>query len=102
MTSYLDLNQDRRLDGKEVASTDVDAPWMNKMKKVDRDNDGSISHPELKEYLMKETKSSNNAKNANIQPKDSNDFVSKLFSGKDKNGDGSISFEEFRTRHDDL
>ena len=66
LTSYLDLNQDRRLDGKEVASTDIDAPWMNKMRKVDRDNDGSISHPELKEYLMKETKSSNNAKNANI------------------------------------
>ena len=85
-----------------MASTDIDAPWMNKMRNVDKNDDGSISHPELKEYLTKEAKSSNYMKDANIQPNDSNDFVSKLFSGKDKNGDGSISFEEFQSRHDDL
>ena len=49
-----------------MASADIDAPWMNKMTNVDKNHDGSISHPELKEYLMKETKSSNYAKNANI------------------------------------
>ena len=85
-----------------MASADIDAPWMNKMTNVDKNHDGSISHPELKEYLMKETKSSNYAKNANIQPNHSNDFVSKLFSGKDTNGDGLISFEEFQSRHEDL
>ena len=85
-----------------MASTDIDAPWMNEMRNVDKNHDGSISHQELKEYLMKEAKSSNYAKNANMQPDDSNDLVSKLFSGKDKNGDGSISFEEFQSRHEDL
>ena len=90
------------MDGKEVASADIDAPWMNKMRNADKNHDGSISHPELKEYLMNETKSSNHAKNGNIQPNYFNDFVSRLFSGKDKNGDGSISFEEFQSRHEDL
>ena len=85
------------MDGKEVASTDIDAPWMNKMRNVDKNHDGSISHPELKEYLMNETKSSNHAKNGNIQPNYSNDFVSRLFYGK--NIFPALLFVDFVRRH---
>ena len=97
-----DLNNDGRLNGKEVSSTDIDHTWMNNMRRVDKNRDGSISRPELKEYLVKESQSSRNERSVNMHTNGANDFILKMFSGKDKDGDGFISFEEFRSRNEEL
>ena len=98
----IDLDQDGRLNGIEVASTRIDRKWMNDMKSVDKNRDGGISRQELKTFLKKDTQSSNNRKDARIQTDDTNDIITNFFGGKDKDGDGFVSFKEFTGRNDEL
>ena len=85
-----------------MASTKIDWKWMNDVKAVDKNRDGEISRQELKIHLKKETLPSSNAKSARVQADDTNDIIANLFGGKDKDGDGFVSFKEFTGRKEEL
>ena len=98
----IDLNQDRRLNGIEMASTKIDWKWMNDMKSVDKNRDGEISRQELKLHLKKETLLSSNVESSRVQADDKKDIITNLFGGKDKDGDGFVSYKEFTSRNEEL
>ena len=76
--------------------------WMNKMKKVDDNNDRVISQRELYLYLEKDVQKVSYNKNIQDYEKDSVDVIHNLFMNKDKDEDGFITFEEFKDEHEEL